>query len=135
MERKEDAFRDCDGCREPPRAPKCQKVDRRLAIGGCGELRHPEKQTRRCTELLGEEIDPSEVFVSENRCKRDNERGAAVKLLESVTLPLCVFTLRPCAFFLVTFFSPNLRGRAKKTKCPKKKKTHWLSVPDHLTNQ
>ena len=40
---------------------------------------------------------------------------------------LCLHYVRPCAFFsmfLVTFFSPNLRGRPeKKTKCPKKKKT------------
>ena len=38
--------------------------------------------------------------------------------------------------FLVTFFSPNLRGRAEKNKMSKeKKKTHWLSVPDHLTDK
>ena len=49
---------------------------------------------------------------------------------------------RPCAFFsmfLVTFFSPNLRGRAKKrTKCPKKKKTlaQCPRLPDRqMTNR
>ena len=45
--------------------------------------------------------------------------------------------LRPCTFFsmfLVTFFSPNLRGRAEKNKMPKEKK-HWLSVPDYLTDK
>ena len=50
---------------------------------------------------------------------------------------LLPFRVRPCAFFsmfLVTFFSPNLRGRAEKTKCPKKKK-HWLSIPDYLTDK
>ena len=46
--------------------------------------------------------------------------------------------LRPCAFFsmfLVTFFfTKPTRARGKKTKCPKKK-THWFSVPDHLTDK
>ena len=48
------------------------------------------------------------------------------------------FTFRPCAFFsmfLVTFFSPNLRGRAEKNKLSKEKKTHWLSVPVNLTDK
>ena len=48
------------------------------------------------------------------------------------------FSLRPCAFFsmfLVTFFSPNLRGRAEKKQNVQRKKTHWLSVPDHLTSK
>ena len=42
------------------------------------------------------------------------------------------YCLRPCAFFsmfLVTFFSPNLRGRAKKNKMPKEKKKHWAPCP------
>ena len=46
--------------------------------------------------------------------------------------------LRPCAFFsmfLVTFFSPNLRGRAKKKQNAQRKKKHWLSVPDYLTDK
>ena len=46
--------------------------------------------------------------------------------------------IRPCAFFsmfLVTFFSPNLRGRAEKNKTSKEKKTHWFSVPGHLTDK
>ena len=43
--------------------------------------------------------------------------------------------VRPCAFFsmfLVTFFSPNLRGRAKKNKMPKEKKALALCprLPD-----
>ena len=48
-----------------------------------------------------------------------------------------LFLFRPCAFFsmfLVTFFSPNLRGRAEKKQNVQRKKTHWLSVPDHLTD-
>ena len=48
--------------------------------------------------------------------------------------------IRPCAFFfsmfLVTFFlTKPTRVRGKKTKCPKKKKTHWLSVSDHLNDK
>ena len=38
--------------------------------------------------------------------------------------------------FLVTFFSPNLRGRPKKKQnANRKKKKHWLSVPDYLTDK
>ena len=39
---------------------------------------------------------------------------------------ICSFTVRPCAFFsmfLVTFFSPNLRGRAEKQQNAQRKKT------------
>ena len=43
-----------------------------------------------------------------------------------------------CFFFYVSrhfFFTKPTRARGKMTKCPKKKKTHWLSVPDHLTDK
>ena len=36
--------------------------------------------------------------------------------------------------FLVTFFLPNLRGRAEK-KQNAQRKNHWLSVPDYLTDK
>ena len=42
-----------------------------------------------------------------------------------------------CFFFYVSrhfFFTKPTRVRGKKTKCPKKKK-HWLSVPDYLTDK
>ena len=47
------------------------------------------------------------------------------------------FAFRPCAFFFVSrhFFSPNLRGRAEKKQNAQRKKKHWLSVPDYLTEK
>ena len=42
-----------------------------------------------------------------------------------------------CFFFYVSrhfFFTKPTRAGGKKTKCPKKKK-HWLSVPDYLTDK
>ena len=45
--------------------------------------------------------------------------------------------IRPCAFFRCfssLFFHQTYAGARKKTKCPKKKK-HWLSVPDYLTDK
>ena len=42
-----------------------------------------------------------------------------------------------CFFFYVSrhfFFTKPTRARGKKTKCPKRKK-HWLSVPDYLTDK
>ena len=49
--------------------------------------------------------------------------------------PVVFSTKAMCFFFYVSrhFFSPNPRGRAEKTKGPKR--THWLSVPDHLTDK
>ena len=42
-----------------------------------------------------------------------------------------------CFFFYVSrhFFSPNLRGRAEKKQNAQRKKKHWLSVPDYLTDK
>ena len=37
--------------------------------------------------------------------------------------------------FLVTVFSPNLRGCAQKKQNAQRKKKHWLSVPDYLTDK
>ena len=70
--------------------------------------------------------------MSRSRETRDSRHSSLHKSLK-------YWFLRPCAFFsmfLVTFFSPNLRGRAKKkTNVQRKKKPHWLSVPDHLTDK
>ena len=64
--------------------------------------------------------------------------GLFAQPVDMCTLIVCKSTLRPCAFFsmfLVTFFSPNLRERAEKKQNAQRKKKHWLSVPDYLTDK
>ena len=56
-----------------------------------------------------------------------------LQLLHDLSTPI-----RPCAFFsmfLVTFFSPNLRGHTEKNKMPKEKKNTGSCVPDYLTDK
>ena len=49
------------------------------------------------------------------------------------------FNIWPCAFFFLCFsslfFHQTYVGVRKKNKMSKEKKTHWLSVPDHLTDK
>ena len=67
------------------------------------------------------------VFIDENRACRPR------------LAPQCLHSLvRPCAFFLCfssLFFHQTYAGARIKKQNVQRKKIHWLSVPDHLTDK
>ena len=78
---------------------------------------------------------PEKIYRSQST----NLEGVRSVYRTDLCFAICRFCqVRPCAsfsMFLVTFFSPNLRGRAEIKQNAQCKKKHWLSVPGHLAKK